>query len=803
MNTSLRTLLNQLFSPTASAQASRRRCNSSNNHDDNKSSSHFQPTVCLYDWWLIKSDEIFEGKRLAVAGRSSTEKAMRVFTSAPIVKRYDDFTLVTADGFCIILKGFINKSRTKENGFSDEVFSHFLFGFPSFWEAYNEKCLEEEFTTGPSLATIPDTNGPATGHDAVAGMKNANPNTTSINYEVNGKNKHIVEDINECSENVSEKVTTNASKGSDWKNHAAEDNNIEKAKDHASENLLPSMSCDINVVSLPKDNLALPAESSSYKVTESPERMANSKSCDEGSKGTVRKSKTQEPANLESLTNLDPAAPVGDSSLDLRIPKDINVVSLLKDNLALPAGFSSYNVTGSPERMANSKSCDEEPAVPMGDSGLNLRITSRKSKTQEPACLESISIGNAASGECSISKASDIEYLKSSNLDPAVPVGNPGVDLRITSSRPKNSENQDENGVTCGNKDCSTFSLPQEFVATVRCTGEKPSGVEGSSLSGFGFGMMHSPSLSTSPIYKDPNYRKPSGNCADDTMNFPTVTPTKVPTNTLNVTPSNSGSRKTRSQNKRPGFTGSVKCKNKELMPKTSKRSDGENLKSCSSGTAIHSGKKIDMLEAARSQTISKMVRNMNGNSKGKKKERHTVVLALKAKRKKMGSATLVSDGTSNLEGMNIFDFCDDEPQQPTHDTVVKDNSMQGKDHIKESQAGAPRQKPNNSDRSRNEFSDTNHQCESVTAVGEREATAKGDSSKKKARRKINFDTQASPLTQGRKENIVSPESLSLKQSRSGRLLLPSLDFWRNEIAVYDADRKITGIQVATPSKDD
>ncbi|KAK0583670.1 hypothetical protein LWI29_001314 [Acer saccharum] len=723
MNTYLRTLLNQLLSPTASAQASRQRCNSSNNHDDNKSSSHFQPTVCLYDWWLIKSDEIFEGKRLAVAGRSSTEKAMRVFTSAPIVKRYDDFTLETADGVCIILKGFINKSRTKENGFSDEVFSHFLFGFPPFWEAYNEKCLEEEFTTGPSLATIPDTNSSATGHDAVAGMKNANPNTTSINYGVNGKNKHIVEDINECSENVSEKVTTNASKCSDWKNHAAEDNNIEKAKDHASENLRPSMSCDINVVSLLKDNLALPAES------------------------------------------------------------------------------SSYNVTESPERMANSKSCDEEPAVPMGDSGLDLRITSRKSKTQEPACLESISIGNAASGECSISKASVIEYLKSSNLDPAVPVGNPGVDLRITSSRPKNSEHQDENGETCGNKDCSTFSLPQEFVATVRCTGEKPSGVEGSSLSGFGLGMMHTPSLSTSPIYKDPNYRKPSGNCADDTMNFPTVTPTKVHTNTLNVTPSNSGSRKTRSQNKCPGFTGSVKCKNKELMPKTSKCSDGENLKSCSSGTAIHSGKKIDILEAARSQSIRKMVRNMNGNPKGKKKERHTVVLALKTKRKKMGSATLVSDGTSNLEGMNIFNFCDDEPQQPTHDTVVKDNSKQGKDHRKESQAGSPRQKPNNSDRSRNEFSDTNHQCESVTAVGEREATAKGDSSKKKARRKINFDTQASPLTQGRKENIVSPESLSLKQSRSGRLLLPSLDFWRNEIAVYDADRKITGIQVATPSK--
>ncbi|TXG73465.1 hypothetical protein EZV62_002044 [Acer yangbiense] len=559
---------------SASAHASRQRCNSSNNHDDNNSSSYFLPTVCLYDWWLIKSDEIFEGKRLAVAGRSSTElKPMRIFTSAPIVKQHDIFTLETADGISIILKGFINKLRTKENGFSDEVFRHFLIGFPPYWEAYKEKCLEEEFTTGPGLATIRDANSSATGHDAshitlccevaaVAGMKNANPNTTPIYYEVNGKNKHNVEDINECSENVSEKVTTDASKCSDGQNLAAEDNNFEKAKDHASENLLPSMSCDVNVVSLPKDNLALPAEF--------------------------------------------------------------------------------------------------------------------------------------------------------------------------------------------------------------------------------------------------------SGNCVDDTMNFPTVesdinvngfAPTKVHTNALNVFPSNSRSRKTRSQNKRSGFTGSVKCKNKEFMPNTSKRSDGENLKSCSSSTAIHSLKKIDILEAARSQSINKMVRNMNENSDGKKKERHITVLVLKAKGNKMGSATLVSDGTSSLEGMNIFNFCDDGLQQPTHDTVVKDNSKQGKDHRKESQAGTPRQKPNNSDRSRNEFSDTNHQYELETAVGEREATAKGDSSKMKARRKIKFDTQASSLAQGRKENIVSPESLSCKRSRSGRLILPSLDFWRNQIAVYDADRKITGIQVATPSK--
>ncbi|KAK9290014.1 hypothetical protein L1049_008177 [Liquidambar formosana] len=109
-------------------------------------SSRFLPTVCLQDWWLIKAEKDFEGKRLAVAGRlpSVKQQAVRVFSSAPIIKRYDVFTLGTADGICIVIKGLINKSRTIENGFPSEVFSHFLFGFPPFWEEYAEKYVEGE-----------------------------------------------------------------------------------------------------------------------------------------------------------------------------------------------------------------------------------------------------------------------------------------------------------------------------------------------------------------------------------------------------------------------------------------------------------------------------------------------------------------------------------------------------------------------------------------------------------------------------------------------------------------------------------
>ncbi|KAK9290027.1 hypothetical protein L1049_008190 [Liquidambar formosana] len=69
--------------------------------------------------------------------------------------------------------------------------------------------------------------------------------------------------------------------------------------------------------------------------------------------------------------------------------------------------------------------------------------------------------------------------------------------------------------------------------------------------------------------------------------------------------------------------------------------------------------------------------------------------------------------------------------------------------------------------------------------------------SRKNAKRKLKYDTHVSALTreQKKKTSIVSPESMGFKRSRSGRLLLPTLDFWRNQMAVYDADRQITGIQ--------
>ncbi|KAI3958935.1 hypothetical protein MKX01_023611 [Papaver californicum] len=106
------------------------------------SSSRYHPTVCLEDWWLLRSED---GKRLCIGGLVLTEnRAKRVFSSAPITKRYSLRSLKTADGFEILIQGAFNNSRTQENGFSSEVCSRFVVGFPYGWEDVADRCLGQE-----------------------------------------------------------------------------------------------------------------------------------------------------------------------------------------------------------------------------------------------------------------------------------------------------------------------------------------------------------------------------------------------------------------------------------------------------------------------------------------------------------------------------------------------------------------------------------------------------------------------------------------------------------------------------------
>ncbi|KAL3839552.1 hypothetical protein ACJIZ3_024143 [Penstemon smallii] len=117
------------------------------NNCGNIPKSRFQTTVFLDDWWLVKAEnDDLQSTRVAIAGRCvcigvKGKQPMRVFSSLPILKRYDEFTLETTDGKCVIIKGSINKARTSENGFPSDVCNHFMYGFPSYWKEYAEKFM--------------------------------------------------------------------------------------------------------------------------------------------------------------------------------------------------------------------------------------------------------------------------------------------------------------------------------------------------------------------------------------------------------------------------------------------------------------------------------------------------------------------------------------------------------------------------------------------------------------------------------------------------------------------------------------
>ncbi|KMT13172.1 hypothetical protein BVRB_4g085780 [Beta vulgaris subsp. vulgaris] len=157
--------------------------------------SFTRPTeICLEEWWLSKLEG---GKGLAVSGRSvelrkldnahrkvhsapaKRRYASREFHSREIMKRHGCTTLETSDGFIVSLCGFINKSRTQQNGFSPEVCRDFMIGFPYNWDDYAASVGEEssrvnleEFSESFLPAALDVYNG-AQLHDLVLSLSDA------------------------------------------------------------------------------------------------------------------------------------------------------------------------------------------------------------------------------------------------------------------------------------------------------------------------------------------------------------------------------------------------------------------------------------------------------------------------------------------------------------------------------------------------------------------------------------------------------------------------------------------------------
>ncbi|KAL5213565.1 hypothetical protein ABZP36_002717 [Zizania latifolia] len=94
-----------------------------------------RPCVTLSDWWLERVEG--DDRKILVAGFTERNRRAHVFTSAPIVKRYEACTLETEDGIIVLIHGSLDFSQMRKNGYSLEACEKFMIGFPCFWENCN------------------------------------------------------------------------------------------------------------------------------------------------------------------------------------------------------------------------------------------------------------------------------------------------------------------------------------------------------------------------------------------------------------------------------------------------------------------------------------------------------------------------------------------------------------------------------------------------------------------------------------------------------------------------------------------
>ncbi|EEF32637.1 protein EMBRYO DEFECTIVE 1674 [Ricinus communis] len=126
-------------------------------------------SVLLHDWWLLKADS----RRISVAGLASRQRlGNRVFLSAPISRRIDATTLETIDGITITISGFINRSKTHQNGISFLVCNQFKLGFPYHWE----ECVAQFYGEESAKQEAPHRNSGFIEHNISSGT-NAMPST--------------------------------------------------------------------------------------------------------------------------------------------------------------------------------------------------------------------------------------------------------------------------------------------------------------------------------------------------------------------------------------------------------------------------------------------------------------------------------------------------------------------------------------------------------------------------------------------------------------------------------------------------
>ncbi|CAL9228903.1 unnamed protein product [Arabidopsis halleri] len=693
------------------------------NPDDDGSKSYFQKTVVLRDWWLIQCPKEFEGKRFGVAGfEDSVEtRAMRVFKSSPIIRALDVFTLLASDGIYITLRGFLNKERVVNNGFTPEISREFIFGFPPCWERFCSSCFVGD-SFGTDINTVPSTIDKAF-PPILSPCKYSNGNVEDNPAESRDKSSVTETDIAEINDKdgsrarakkTARRKSLHLSEEEERKLESSYVQNTTNEGDHGSECLSKAKSGDVE-----KNGCeAINNEDNEWKLDGS-ELQNRTNDGVHGSEGLIKaKSSDVEKDECEVIDNnvKSPAVGCGIKYTDADNVDKVTSASATGESLTPEQRKGVLGTTASPHSLL--KDLDKS------SKSENIGI-SKKSKNATKESLPS----EQRKGRVKVTKASR-DPLSKDLINSSKP-GKKGK-----SKKSEKTLQSDSNVVEPMNHSRSEVEEAEENFSSEKLTSKNAS--KESLTSEQRKGRVKVTNTFEDPLSKDFNYSS------------------------------------------KPGKKGKSKKSEKTLQ------SDSNVVESMS-----YLGTKVKSAENKRKLDASK-VRNPTTNDGDHGSEG-------------LDNKHSGTDSVENQKSKNATKEPLTSEQQKGRLEVTKTfRHSLSKDLGNSSKPG----KKGKSKKSEKTLQSDWNVVEPMNQSRSQVEEAEENLSWEKLKRKIDFDVEVTPEKEVKKQktNAASTDSVGQKQSRSGRVLVSSLEFWRNQIPVYDMDRNLIQVKdgsdtKSTPSK--
>ncbi|KAK3031713.1 hypothetical protein RJ639_035299 [Escallonia herrerae] len=749
------------------------------------------------------------------AKEQSLRGARRAFCSAPILKRYDVFTLETIDGICVIIKGFLNKARTGENGFPSEckqgvlgrslepetwwgkkdkenrfvmeqiaislvaqtlskkmmfwasytswtlatiVFSYFVFGFPPFWEECAEKCLEGSFT-----------------QDVVS--------------KANGSHKDFRERIPENSENPCGnelRVPADAGVSSvdvegtvdKFSSTAKNEGHSRPEVDHVSKDNDSLMNAGIENCSLLEDpsteavsalNMALQVDESSHRSTISTEGTDSRES------GTPGKSEGKE---SQILPTPDSNANACDASVESSVPNTSNVQSATPSVFCEAVSTETSCVNTCSKRSDRSKRSEKDSKGRLGgntniflaSSFQNSEILVRCDK-ENPVGVDDLHLSTG--GTEKVAEIPNAQELQRNcpTVTMRQPTGSPGLEGDVFASY---IVDMDEH-VNLSNKE----GRREYKLKTLR--DHKNSDVAS---------KCNDKIKSTKNIYAAGAFENLGTVDVNNMSSLLGAASGGRKDNSEEITSHSEGRNSRTLRDHKKAYVAPKRTdKNKRTASGVFENLDTQDVNNISSTLGAAFWGRKDNSEEIASHSEGRSLEQDSRCSKGNKKDgQSTATTWRRSNSVSIGGLGQAMNANarvnSELGCISPSDLFVARSQHPVTDLIAKSLDTGRKKDGSEKNArvstsvAGPKQDQNHRDHM--------IQAGSLKSTDRGSITTEASTNRKKAKRKLTYE---SPDTQRGKETppIVSPESLSSKRSRSGRLLLPTLEFWRNQTAIYDA----------------